>query len=77
MTFAQGMILNQSTVYNEYRAFSHDVTAAILVFQNNDTRPCWCPKQTLWETLFLCKRFLLFQKKNYIDAGHVNENALY
>ena len=62
MTFAQGVILNQSTVYNEYMAFSHDVTATILVFQNNDTRLCWCSKQILWETLFLSKRFLLFQK---------------
>ena len=58
MTFAQGVILNQSTVYNEYIAFSHDVTATILVFQNNDTRLCWCSKQILWETLFLSKRFL-------------------
>ena len=44
MTFTQGVILNQFTVYNKYIAFSHDVMAAILVFQNNDTRPCWYSK---------------------------------
>ena len=40
-------------------------------------RPCWCPNQSCgsW-TLFLCKRFLLFQKI-CIDAGHVSENTLY
>jgi len=31
---------------NDYRAFSLDVTAAILMFQNNETErgACWCPK---------------------------------
>ena len=34
-----------------YRVFSHDVTAATLVSQNNETAAisCWCPKQILWE----------------------------
>jgi len=34
-----------------YRAFSHDVTAAILVFQNNETTAVlhWCTKKILWE----------------------------
>ena len=27
-----------------YRVFSHDVKAAILASQNNETAPCWCPK---------------------------------
>ena len=30
-------------------AFSHDVTAAILVSQTMKRRPCWCPKPILWE----------------------------
>ena len=37
-----------------YRVFSHDVTAAILVAQNNETA-------AILVSLFLCKRFLLFQ----------------
>ena len=32
-----------------YRVFSHDVTATILASQNNERRPCWCPKPILWE----------------------------
>ena len=33
-----------------YGVFSHDVTAAILLSQNNKKRrPCWCPKLVLWE----------------------------
>ena len=60
-----------------YRAFSHDVTAAILVFENNgmasmlvfETNP-------VGDELFLCKRFPLFQWI-CIDAGQVSKNALY
>ena len=74
-TFAQGVILNQFTVCNKYIEFSHDVMAAILVFQNNDTRPSWCSKPTLLKTLFLCKRFLFFLNICK-DAGHVSEKAL-
>ena len=39
--------------------------------------PYWCTNKIFRSlTLFLCKRFLLFQKVD-IDAGHVSENALY
>ena len=31
------------------RPFSHDVTSAIFVFQNNERRPGWWPKPVLWE----------------------------
>lgn len=36
---------------NDYRAFSLDVTAAILMFQNIETerQACWCPKTIQWE----------------------------
>ena len=37
-----------STLY-WYGVVSHDVTAAILVSQNNERRPCWCPKPVLWK----------------------------
>ena len=57
-------IINSIDALRAYRAFLHDVTAAILVFQNNKT------------AAFLCKRFLLFQYI-CIDAGHVSENALF
>ena len=57
MTFSQGVKLNQFTVYNKYIAFSHDVMAAILVFQNNDTRPSWCSKPTLLKTLSYVNAF--------------------
>ena len=45
-----------------YRVFSHDVTAAMLVSQNNDTA-AMLVSQTgpVGVELFLCKRFLLFQ----------------
>ena len=57
-------------------------------FRMTSRRPYWCPKQ--WNggrvgvpnqssgswTLFLCKRFLLFQDI-CTDAGHVSENTLY
>ena len=58
-----------------YRAFSHDVTAAILVFKDNEMAAIGAPNQSCgsW-TLFLCKSFHLFQKI-YIDASHVRENV--
>ena len=58
------------------RAFSHDVTVAILVFQNNEAAVMLVsPTNPVGVgTLFLCERFVLFQ---YIcvDADHVRENA--
>ena len=62
-----------------YRAFSHDVTAAILVFQNNQTVAILVfQTNPVGVELFLCKQLLLFP---YIcillDAGHVSEIALY
>ena len=53
--------------------FSHAVTVAILVSQNNKTWAIYgVPNQSCgsW-TLFLCKRFLLFQSI-CVDAGHVS-----
>ena len=32
-----------------YRAYAHDVMAAMLVFQNNETASCCCAKPILWE----------------------------
>ena len=32
-----------------FEMFSYDVTAAILVSQNNGTAACWCTKPILWE----------------------------
>ena len=60
-----------------YRAFSLDVTAAILVFQNNKTAAMLVYRTNPEgvELSLLCKRFLLFQYI-CIDAGHVSENAL-
>ena len=60
------------------RVFSLDVTAAILVSQNNKTA-AMLESQTnpagVELFFFLCKRFLLFQKI-CIDVGHVSENTL-
>ena len=57
------------------RAFSHDVTAAILVFQNNET----VARMLVFQTspvffFFLCKPSLSFQLI-CIDASHASENA--
>ena len=59
------------------RVFSHDVTAAILVSQNNETAAMLVSQTSPVgvEFFFLCKRFLLFQQIS-IDARHVSENAL-
>ena len=45
-----------------YRVFSHDVTAAILVSQNNETAAMLLSQTSPVgvELRFLCKRFLLF-----------------
>ena len=59
MPFPKG---DRCTLVWLYRAFSHDVTAAILVSQNNETAATvGVPNQSYgsW-TLFLCKGFLLF-----------------
>ena len=59
------------------RVFSQDVTAAILVSQNNETAAMLVSQTSPVgvELFFLCKRFLLFQNI-CIDAGHVSENTL-
>ena len=48
--------------YSKYRAYSHDVTAAILVFENNETAA-----MLVFQTnpvgvglFFFCKKILLF-----------------
>ena len=45
-----------------YKAFSHDVTAAILVSQNNETAAMLVSQNSIVkvEGFFLCKNFLLF-----------------
>ena len=49
-TLSITLLYNYLPIYHAiYRAFSHDVTAAILVFQNNEPRrPCWCTQKNLW-----------------------------
>ena len=44
---------------------SHDVMAAILMYQNNERWPCWGPLHVcLWDlSLFFCKKFLSFLRK--------------
>lgn len=61
-----------------HKVLSHDVTSAILVYQNYmKRRPSWrIPNQSgaIW-TFSLCKMFLLF---SYLPAtGHVSAKALY
>jgi len=59
-----------------YRAFSHDVTAAILVFQNNETVARMLVFQT--NPVFCFVLFCFFYVNPFIgciDAGHVSENA--
>ena len=73
MTFAQGVILNQSTVYNEYRAFSHDVPTMCSKTMTRGhvgvpNQPCG--RRFSYVNVFFCS------KKICKDAGHVNENAL-
>ena len=68
------MLITPSTlVLKPKRAFSLDVTAAMLVFQNKEMAAIM-----VYQTnpLFLCKYFHLFQAAN-MAAGHVSENALY
>ena len=50
-----------SHIINNYRLFSHYVTAAILVFQNNEMAAMLAfPTNPVGVGLFLCKQFLLF-----------------
>ena len=64
---------NVKTLFSCYRVFSHDVTAAILVSQNNETAAMLVSQTNPVGvgTLFLCKRFLLFQTFAYMLATWV------
>ena len=55
-----------------YRVFSHDITVAILVSQNNEMVVMLASQTSpvVDKNFFLCKRFLLCQQI-CIDAGHV------
>ena len=57
-------------------AFSHDVTAAILVFQNKEMAAMlvYQTKPPGKWTSFSCKFFLLWYEIN-MAAGHLSENA--
>ena len=61
-----------------YRAYSHDVMAAILVFQNNKTAAMlvYQDNPVGIELSFLCKNFLLFVQIS-IDACHMTAYTLY
>ena len=55
------------------KVFTHDITEAMLVFQNNETATMLVPQTSpVGVELFFS---LLFQKSR-IDAGNVSENAL-
>ena len=45
----EGFTSSFSHIKNYYRAFSHDVMVAILVFQNSETAAMFRFKQILWE----------------------------
>ena len=62
---------------SDYRVLSHDVTAAILVSQNNETAAMLVSQTNPVgvELFSYAKRFLLFQEI-CIDAGHMSENTL-
>ena len=69
--------MKKARIHFLYRAFSHVVTAAKLVLQDNGTGDhVGVPRQSCgsWP-LFLCKNVLLFQSIS-IYAGQVSENAL-
>ena len=61
-----------------YRAYSRDVTAVILVFQNKEMAAILVSQTSSFGvgTLFLRKNRLLFEYTN-MAACHVSENALY
>ena len=69
---AQNLQLSNATT--SFKAFSHDVTSAILVFKNSETAVMLV---SLWELTFLsCNNFRLYR---FIckATDHVSENALY
>ena len=59
-----------------YRVFSHDVTAAILVSQNNETAAMLVSQTNPRELNFFLMQTLSFIPKICIDSGHVSENTL-
>ena len=63
--------------YSTYRAYSHEVTAAILVFENNETAAILVLQTNpVGVGLFSCvKKF--FCSHNLLNAGHVSEYALF
>ena len=63
--------------YQPYRAFSHDVTAAILVFQNNETAAMLVfQTNSVGVELFSYVNASFFPI-NLHRAGHVSENATF
>ena len=63
--------------YQPYRAFSHDLTAAILVFQNNETAAMLVfQTNSVGVELFSYVNASFFPK-NLHRAGHVSENATF
>ena len=50
--------------------FSQDITAAILLSQNNERMPCWCPKPTL----FLCNTSFCSNKFAWLLATEVKHS---
>ena len=65
-------------MFKEYtRVFSHDVTAAILVSQNNETAAMLVSQTNpLGVQLFSHANAFCCSNKFCIDAGHVSENTL-
>ena len=62
----------------KYRAFSHDVTVAILVFQNNDMAAMLVfQTNPMGVGLFSYVNNFFLSPQICIDADHVSENALY
>ena len=59
-------------------AFSHDVTTAMLVFQNKEMAAMMVYQTNPLgsELYFYANTFFFFQESN-VAAGHVSENALY
>ena len=62
-----------------YRVFSHDVKAAILVSQNNETAAMLVSQTSPVEVEFLshANAFFCFNKFGQMLHGHVSENTLY
>ena len=62
----------------KYRAFSHDVTVAILVFQNNDMAAMLVfQTNPMGVELFSYVNNFFLSPQICIDADHASENALY